>query len=139
MSAADEPRPERREGGEPEPDEQPIDAERSEASPRDEERDAEERDAEERFEEEEEEPVLDEVDLRELLRGALQTPEAPRRDLLRGVQSRLRTRSQGKFYADGWSTSRAPRSLYLTTSILMLALIAFVFLVLIPWGGGALP
>lgn len=132
MSAADEPRPERGEGSEP--DEQPIDAERSEAPPP-----GEERDAEERFEEEEEEPVLDEVDVRELLRGALRTPEAPRRDLLLGVQARLRQRSRGKFYADGWSTSRAPRSLYLTTSILMLALIAFVFLVLIPWGGGAVP
>lgn len=120
MSAADEARPEEPRPEEPRPE-----------GPRPEE--------EERFEEEEEEPVLDEVDVRELLRGALQTPEEPRRDLLRGVQSRLRTRSQGKFYADGWSTSRAPRSLYLTTSILMLALIAFVFLVLIPWGGGALP
>lgn len=120
MSAADEPRPEEPRPEEPRPEE-----------PRPED--------EERFEEEEEEHVLDEVDVRELLRGALQTPEAPRRDLLLGVQARLRQRSRGKFYADGWSTSRAPRSLYLTTSILMLALIAFVFLVLIPWGGGAVP
>lgn len=93
---------------------------------------------EERFEEEDD-PILDEVDVRELLRGALQPPETPPRDLLRGVQRRIRTRSRGKFYADGWSTTRSPRSLYLTTSILMLVMIAFVFLVLIPWGGGSLP
>jgi hypothetical protein len=48
-------------------------------------------------------------------------------------------RSRGKFYGDGWSTTRSPRSTYVMTSLLMLALIAFVFLVLIPWGGGALP
>jgi len=82
---------------------------------------------------------LDEVDLREMMRQALERPpqgEPP--DLLRGVQRRIRTRSRGKFYGDGWSTTRAPRSTYLMTSILMLVLIAFVFLVLIPWGGGAL-
>ncbi len=84
-------------------------------------------------------PMLDEVDVRELLRGALQPPAATPPNLLRGVQRRLRVRSRGKFYGDGWSTTRSPRSTYLTTSILMLALIAFVFLVLIPWGGGALP
>ena len=82
---------------------------------------------------------LDEVDVRELLRGALRPPAAAPPNLLRGVQRRLRTRSRGKFYGDGWSTTRSPRSIYLTTSILMLVLIAFVFLVLIPWGGGALP
>ncbi|EYF06268.1 Hypothetical protein CAP_2146 [Chondromyces apiculatus DSM 436] len=86
-----------------------------------------------------EEPMLDEVDVRELLRGALQPPAEVPRDMLRGVQRRIRHRSRGKFYADGWSTTRSPRSVYLTTSILMLVLIAFVLLVLIPWGGGALP
>jgi hypothetical protein len=85
------------------------------------------------------EPLVDEVDVRELLRGALRPPAAAPPDLLRGVQRRLRARSRGKFYGDGWSTTRSPRSTYVTTSLLMLALIAFVFLVLIPWGGGALP
>jgi hypothetical protein len=84
--------------------------------------------------------VLDEVDLRDLLRGALAPPPgtvAP--NLLHGVQRKLRKRSRGKFYGDGWSTARSPRSTYLVTSLLMLVLIALVFLVLIPWGDGALP
>lgn len=85
---------------------------------------------------------LDEVDVRDLLRSALQPPAPkPRQDaaLLKGVQRRIRQRSKGKFYADGWSTSRSPRSTYLVTSIFMLVLIAFVFLVLVPWSNGALP
>jgi hypothetical protein len=84
--------------------------------------------------------VLDEVDVRDLLRSALAPPPgsvAP--DLLHGVQRKLRRRSRGKFYGDGWSTARSPRSTYLVTSLLMLVLIGFVFLVLIPWGSGALP
>jgi hypothetical protein len=84
--------------------------------------------------------AIDEVDVRELLRSALAPPPgsvAP--SLLHGVQRKLRKRSRGKFYGDGWSTAKSPRSTYLVTSILMLALIAFVFFVLIPWGGGALP
>jgi hypothetical protein len=85
---------------------------------------------------------LDEVDVRDLLRAALEPPPPkPKQEtaLLKGVQRRLRVRSKGKFYADGWSTSRSPRSTYLVTSIFMLLLIAFVFLVLIPWSNGALP
>jgi hypothetical protein len=83
---------------------------------------------------------LDEVDVRELLRSALAPPKgsvAP--ELLQGVQRRIRTRSRGKFYGDGWSTAKSPRSTYLITSLLMLVLIGFVFFVLVPWGGGALP
>jgi hypothetical protein len=80
---------------------------------------------------------LDEVDLRDMLRGALRPPQgAVAPSLLRGVQGRLRARSKGKFYGDGWSTAQSPRSTYLVTSIIMLAVIAMVFLVLIPWGLG---
>lgn len=84
--------------------------------------------------------AFDEVDVRDLLRSALAPPKgsvAP--SLLPGVQKRLRVRSRGKFYGDGWSTAQAPRSTYLITSIVMLALLALVFLVLMPWGGGILP
>jgi hypothetical protein len=89
---------------------------------------------------EEAQAVLDEVDMRDILRSALAPPPgAVAPDLLRGVQRKLRRRSRGKFYGDGWSTARSPRSTYLFTSLLMLALILFVFLVLIPWGSGALP
>ena len=84
--------------------------------------------------------ALDEADLRDLLRSALAPPSgAVAPSILPGVQRKLRRRSRGKFYGDGWSTARAPRSTYLVTSIVMLLLLAFVFLVLIPWGGGALP
>ncbi|MEO7330762.1 MAG: hypothetical protein ABI193_19455 [Minicystis sp.] len=84
--------------------------------------------------------VLDEVDVRELLRSALAPPPgAVAPDLLRGVQRKLRHRSRGKFYGDGWSTARSPRSTYLITSLVMLVLIALVFFTLVPWGGGALP
>ena len=83
---------------------------------------------------------LDEVDVRELLRSALAPPKgAVAPELLQGVQRRIRTRSRGKFYGDGWSTAKSPRSTYLITSLLMLVLIGFVFFVLVPWGGGALP
>src|SRR5262249_8307262 len=86
------------------------------------------------------EPVLDDLDVRELMRQALRPPPgAVAPSLLRGVQRRLRTRSRGKFYGDGWSTARSPRSTYLVTSLLMLALIALVFLVLIPWSTQMLP
>ena len=140
MSAADEPRPERSGSAEPSGEPPRADEEAVRAAVKRARADeGEERSAAERSFEEEEEPILDEVDVRELLRGALQPPDAPPRDMLRNVQRRIRTRSRGKFYADGWSTTRSPRSLYLTTSILMLVLIAFVLLVLIPWGGGALP
>ena len=83
---------------------------------------------------------LDDVDMRDLLRSALRPPPgAVAPDLVRGVQRRIRTRSRGKFYGDGWSVARSPRSTYLITSLLMLVLIVFVFFVLIPWGSGALP
>lgn len=83
---------------------------------------------------------LDEVDVRELLRSALAPPKgAVAPELLQGVQKRIRTRSRGKFYGDGWSTAKSPRSTYLVTSLVMLVLIGFVFFVLVPWGGGALP
>lgn len=85
---------------------------------------------------------IDEVDVRDLLRAALEPPPPKVKEdaiLLKGVQKRIRVRSKGKFYSDGWSTSRSPRSTYLLTSIFMLVLIAFVFLGLIPWSNGALP
>ncbi|AKT36140.1 hypothetical protein [Chondromyces crocatus] len=138
MSAADEPERARGGEGEGERDAPSSDAPAARA-PTDEVQARDEREAAERKVDDEEDPFLDEVDVRELLRGALQPPAAPSRDMLRGVQRRIRTRSRGKFYADGWSTARSPRSLYLSTSIFMLVLIAFVLIVLVPWGSSALP
>lgn len=91
-------------------------------------------------EDEEGEVPLDEVEMRDMLRKALRPPAgAVAPELLEGVQKKLRTRSKGKFYGDGWSTARSPRSTYLVTSAIMLVLIGFVFLILLPWGSGALP
>jgi hypothetical protein len=90
--------------------------------------------------EDETETPLGEVEMRDVLRRALRPPPgAVAPELLEGVQKKLRTRSRGKFYGDGWSTARSPRSTYLVTSVLMLVLIGFVFLILLPWGSGALP
>lgn len=78
--------------------------------------------------------ALDDVDVRDLLRGALRPPPgsvAPA--LLGGVQKKLRMRSRGKFYGDGWSTAQAPKSTYLVTSALMLVLIIIVAILLVPW------
>jgi len=77
---------------------------------------------------------LDDVDVRDLLRGALRPPPgsiAPA--LLGGVQKKLRVRSRGKFYGDGWSTAASPKSTYLVTSALMLVLMIIVAILLVPW------
>ena len=61
-------------------------------------------------------------------------PEAP--DLVAGFQRKLRKRSGGKFYADGWSTSKEPPIMtYLITSLLMLAMVFAAYAVLQPLAG----
>lgn len=57
-------------------------------------------------------------------------------DVLGGVQRKIRQRSGGRFYADGWSTSRhAPTSVYLLTSLFMLAICIATYVVLRPFAG----
>jgi hypothetical protein len=74
--------------------------------------------------------------MQRLLRGALDETSDGSPDVLRGVQKKLRERSGGKFYADGWTTARhAPVSTYFVTSLLMLAFMAFVYFVLHPLAG----
>lgn len=53
--------------------------------------------------------------------------------LLAGVQRKLRQRSKGKFYADGWSTS-ASRVNYALVAAVMLVVIVAVYLALGPMG-----
>lgn len=70
----------------------------------------------------------DEEKMRALIRSALAGPEksepAPESDVLRGVQKRLRERSGGKFYDEGWSTAKHPPIFtYLITSIFMLIIV----------------
>ncbi len=74
--------------------------------------------------------------IRDLLRGALGKDEPDIPDVLSGVQRKLRQRSRGKFYADGWSTAKQPPiSTYLITSLVMLAILFFVWAVLSPLSG----
>lgn len=57
-------------------------------------------------------------------------------DLVAGFQRKLRKRSGGKFYADGWSTSKEPPVMtYLITSLLMLAMVFAAYAVLRPLAG----
>lgn len=76
------------------------------------------------------------TELRDLLRGVMlgQEPEIP--DVLRGVQRKIRRRSGGKFFSDGWSTAREPPTqTYLVTSALMLAVVIAIWIVLYPISG----
>jgi len=78
-------------------------------------------------------PPDEDPELRALLRRALTTDEPePPRDFLQGVQQRIHRRSRGKFYRDGWSRTTAPASLYVVTSLLMMALLFMLYLVLAP-------
>jgi hypothetical protein len=73
--------------------------------------------------------------LRDLLRGALDKEPEPARDVLRGVQKRLRARSQGKFYDDEWSTAKRPTYTYLWTSLVMLVIVVFVYGMMVSFDG----
>jgi len=76
--------------------------------------------------------------IRDLLRGAASKAEPPQVNVLRGVQSKIRERSGGKYFADGWSTTRQPPiSTFLVTSLVMLAVMVVVYLVLSPLSGDA--
>jgi len=89
--------------------------------------------------EEASEPRLDEAgeqDLKAVLKAALRTDDVPPPDVLGGFQRKVRQRSRGKFYADGWSTSRhAPVNTYLITSLLMLAVLIVAYVLLSPLSG----
>jgi len=63
------------------------------------------------------------------------TPEPSEHDrlLLLGVQRKLRQRSKGKFYADGWSTSQS-RVNYALVAGVMLVVIVAVYLAMGPMG-----
>lgn len=76
--------------------------------------------------------------LKSMLRGALREQEPPPR-VLPGVQKRIRERSGGKFYADGWSTAREPLNTYLITSLVMLAVLGICYALLAPLSGSAEP
>jgi hypothetical protein len=66
--------------------------------------------------------------MRGLLKRALAedvvAKDAP--DLLQGVQRRIRKRSRGKFFADGWSTGQA-RIGYVLVALVTLVLVAIAY------------
>jgi hypothetical protein len=72
-----------------------------------------------------------EESVRSLLRRA-KIRRPPEVDLLNGVQRRIRERSRGRFYADGWSRRTSPTSTYVVTSLLMLVVLSLVYFVLLP-------
>jgi hypothetical protein len=72
----------------------------------------------------------DDEAIRALLRKSA-PPQSP--PLLRGVQRKLRARSKGKFYADGWSTTDA-RVSYALVALAMLLIIAIAYFSLGPMG-----
>lgn len=67
--------------------------------------------------------------------AAAPAPDDAEKDrlLLASVQRKLRQRSKGKFYADGWSTSQS-RVNYSLVAGIMLAVIVAVYLALGPMG-----
>ncbi len=77
----------------------------------------------------------DDEELRRMVRGAMRD-ERPAPDLLSGFQRKVRERSRGKFYGDGWSTVRHPPiNTYFVTSLLMLAALAVIYALLTPLSG----
>ncbi len=74
-----------------------------------------------------------------LLKRSLAAPEpdaaepAKDQELLLAVQKKLRQRSKGKFYADGWSTTES-RLNYVLIAVAMLLIIAIAFFALGPMG-----
>lgn len=87
---------------------------------------------------EEEAPALKAL-LKRSLDSADVSEEAPKddaekdRQLLLGVQRKLRQRSKGKFYADGWSTTQS-RVNYALVAGVMLVVIVAVYLAMGPMG-----
>ncbi len=80
------------------------------------------------------EPSEEESDdelVRSLLKRTLSTDVKDAPDLLQGVQRRIRRRSRGKFFADGWSTGQA-RVGYVLIALVTLVLVAVAYFALGP-------
>ncbi len=61
------------------------------------------------------------------------TPSEEDAQLLSNVQRKLRQRSKGKFYADGWSTSQSRLNYGLIAGVMLVVIVA-VYLALGPMG-----
>jgi len=71
--------------------------------------------------------------MRALLKRSLSRDTESAPDLLAGVQRRIRVRSRGKFFADGWSTTQA-RVNYALVAVLTLLFVVLAYFVLGPIG-----
>jgi hypothetical protein len=78
---------------------------------------------------------LDEDPMRALLKRSLEVKreELPAKPTLAEVQRKIRERSKGKFYNDGWSTS-AQKVNYALVAVLMLLVVALAYFALGPVG-----
>ncbi len=72
---------------------------------------------------------LDADPMRALLKGAAKQAPPPEASLLPSVQKKLRDRSRGKFYGDGWSTAQQTTS-YVLVAMLMLLVLGVAYYVL---------
>lgn len=78
--------------------------------------------------------------VREMVRGALRDPDDDVPDLTRGFQRKIRERTGGKFYTDGWSTAKhPPLNTYLVTSLMMLFVCGVIYVLLAPLSGRPAP
>lgn len=68
-----------------------------------------------------------------LKRAAENEPSVENPNLLRGVQRKIRARSKGKFFSDGWSTTQS-RINYTLVAVAMLVVIAVAYFALGPMG-----
>jgi len=81
----------------------------------------------------------DDDPMRALLKRSLDTSsevEANEPDLLGAVQKKIRRRSRGKFYGDGWSTTQTKIS-YVLIAVVMLVLVGVAYFALGPTGFSA--
>jgi hypothetical protein len=84
-------------------------------------------------EEEKDDPALSALLKKSLSAGVEKEPPIDDKKLLQGVQRKLRKRSKGKFYGDGWSTSQSKLN-YALVALVMLVTIVAVYLALGPTG-----
>jgi hypothetical protein len=81
-----------------------------------------------------EEDEKEDAKMRDLLRRSLApaTP-SPEKPVLREVQRKIRLRSKGKFFGDGWSTA-ASKVNYALVAVVMLLIVAIAYFALGPMG-----
>ncbi len=73
--------------------------------------------------------------MRDLLKRSLApaTEPSPEKPVLREVQRKIRQRSKGKFFSDGWSTAGSKVN-YALVAVIMLLIVAIAYFALGPMG-----